>query len=73
MGERHGGSSYEMKGKEKAPSQAKSKRKTPESPFEGAPTKKLLASVRQAAKRVEVRSSYLFRIKGDFIHVGLFY
>lgn len=39
---------------EKAPSQAKSKKKTVESTTKGTPKKKLLASVMQAAERVQV-------------------
>lgn len=51
---RQEGSFCEIEGKEKVPSQTKSKRKTVESPAKGAPNKKLLASIMHAAKSVEV-------------------
>lgn len=58
-----------LKGKEKVSSQEKSKRKMTNSPTEGAPKKKLLATAIQAAKRVEVQ--YVIFV-GDSIRLRLF-
>lgn len=60
------------KRKEKVPSQAKSKRKTVESPAEGAPNKKLLVSIMHVAKRLVVQSSYLFIFEGGVICRALY-
>lgn len=53
---------FKEKGKEKAPFQAKAKRKTTEPHAEGAQKKKLLASTIEAAKRVEVLSSHFLSL-----------